>query len=62
LAEQPEIVTERLPDYAPGTNPDDKVWQNTKYSRLANIAAEDTRALRKAMIEDIDRLIVAPAS
>ena len=62
LAEHPEIVTERLPGYAPETNPDENVWQDTKYSRLANFAPEDTRELRKAMIEELAGLIVTPAS
>ena len=52
----PEIVTEQLPSYAPETNPDENVWQHTKHARLANFAPEDTRELRRAMIEEFDRL------
>jgi transposase len=55
-AEHPEIVTEQLPSYAPETNPDENVWQHTKHARLANFAPEDTRELRRAMIEEFDRL------
>jgi transposase len=56
LAEHPEIVTEGLPSYAPETNPDESVWQYTRYSRLSNLAPEDTRELRKAMVEELNRL------
>ena len=37
LAEHPEIVTERLPSYAPETNPDENVWQHTKHAWLAKL-------------------------
>jgi transposase len=56
LAKHPEVHTERLPAYAPETNPDEGVWQHTKYARLANFAPEDTRQLRRALIEELDRL------
>jgi transposase len=46
LAEHPEIHTERLPAYAPELNPDELVWAWTKYSRLGNLAAQNTRWLR----------------
>src|SRR5271165_414595 len=42
LAEHPEIVTERLPAYAPEVNPDELVWSWTKYGRLSNLAAQNT--------------------
>jgi hypothetical protein len=42
LAEHPEIVTERLPAYAPELNPDELVWAWTKYGRLPNLAAANT--------------------
>ncbi len=51
LAKHPEIVAETLPAYAPETNPDENVWSWTKYGRLANLAARDTRELRER-IED----------
>ena len=56
LADHPEIVTEKLPSYALETNPDENVWQHTKHVWLANFAPEDTRELRRAMIEEFDRL------
>ena len=56
LAAHPEIRTERLPPYAPETNPDENVWQHTKHGRLANFAPEDTWELRKALVEELDRL------
>lgn len=46
LAEHPEIVTERLPAYAPELNPDELVWAWTKYGRLGNLAAANTGWLR----------------
>jgi transposase len=42
----PEIVAEKLPSYAPELNPDEGVWGWTKYGRLANLAASNTRDLR----------------
>jgi transposase len=46
LAEHPEIVTQRLPAYAPEINPDELVWAWTKYGRLGNLAAANTDWLR----------------
>lgn len=56
LAEHPEIVTERLPGYAPELNPDESVWGQTKYGRLANFTPEDTAELRRVLIEELERL------
>lgn len=56
LAEHPEIVTEKLPGYAPETNPDESVWQHTKHGRLANFAPEDTAELRTVLVEEFGRL------
>jgi transposase len=36
LAKHPQIHTERLPAYAPELNPDEQVWTQTKYGRMAN--------------------------
>jgi hypothetical protein len=47
LAKHPEIVADMLPAYAPETNPDENVWSWTKYGGLANLAAKDTRELRR---------------
>lgn len=41
LAQHPEVVAEDLPPYAPEANPDEWVWNWTKYGRLANLAAQD---------------------
>jgi transposase len=38
LAEHPEVETEKFASHAPQTNPDERVWQHVKYSRLANFA------------------------
>lgn len=46
LARHPEIRTERLPAYAPEMNPDELVWAWTKYGRLPNLAANNTKWLR----------------
>src|SRR5205085_3150290 len=52
LAKHPEIVAETLPSYAPETNPDENVWSWTKYGRLANLAAQDTRELRQRVEQE----------
>jgi transposase len=52
LANHPEIVAETLPGYAPELNPDEGVWGWTKYGRLANLAASNTRELRQHIEED----------
>ena len=55
LANHPEIVAETLPAYAPELNPDEGVWGWTKYGRLSNLAAKNTRELRgKVMSELLD--------
>jgi transposase len=56
LATHPEVHTERLPAYAPETNPDEDVWQHTQHGRLANFAPGDTRELRRVLIQELDRL------
>ena len=52
LARHPEVVTEKLPSYAPETNPDESVWGHTKHGRLANFAPEDTAELRAALVAE----------
>jgi transposase len=52
LAEHPEIVAETLPSYAPELNPDEGVWGWTKYSRLANLAASNTKDLRERIHQE----------
>jgi transposase len=52
LAQHQEIVAETLPGYAPELNPDEGVWGWTKYGRLANLAAANTRELRRRIQEE----------
>jgi transposase len=52
LAEHPEIITERLPAYAPELNPDELVWAWTKYGRLGNLAAQHADWLRDYLINE----------
>jgi transposase len=56
LAVHPEVVTEKLPSYAPETNPDEMVWQHTKHGRLANFAPDDTAELRAVLDEEFGRI------
>jgi transposase len=56
LAGHPKIVTEKLPGYAPETNPDESVWEHTKHGRLANFTPEDTVELRSVLIHEFERL------
>src|SRR5947207_1481839 len=54
LAEYPDVITERLPAYAPELNPDELVWAWTKYGRLGNLAAANTDWLRDYIITELD--------
>ncbi len=56
LAKHPEIVAETLPSYAPELNPDEGVWGWTKYGRLANLAAANTRHLRQRVEQEFQVL------
>jgi transposase len=60
LAKHPEIVTEKFPGYAPELNPDELVWSYTKYGRLANLAAWDTRELREHLVAELTALRQKP--
>jgi transposase len=53
LAKHPDIYTVRLPAYAPELNPDELVWAWTKYSRLGNLAAQNTDWLRDYIITEL---------
>jgi transposase len=53
LAEHPEILTEKFPAYAPELNPDELVWNWTKYGRLANLAADNTDILGEEVIDEL---------
>lgn len=56
LARHPEIVTERFPAYAPELNPDEQIWTNTKYGRMANFVPRNTTALRIRLHGELERL------
>lgn len=56
LAKHPEVVAETFPAYAPEINPDENVWSWTKYGRLANLAAQDTRELRERVEHELSHL------
>ena len=60
LALHPEIVTEKFPAYAPELNPKEMVWQHTKYSCMANFAADNTVALRRKMAAEFKTLSRQP--
>ena len=60
LARHPEIVTERFPAYAPELNPEELVWQHTKYSRLPNFAANNTVVLRRKLADEFRTLSQQP--
>jgi len=56
LARNVNVRTHRLPAYAPELNPDEGVWNHTKFARLANFAAADAHELRWAVHRELDRL------
>lgn len=60
LAKHPEIIAETFPAYAPEINPDENVWSWTKYGRLANLAANDTRELRQRVEKELATLRTEP--
>jgi transposase len=53
LAKHPEIVAEDLPAYAPEMNPDELVWNWSKYARLANLAADDIDQLAEHIVDEL---------
>jgi transposase len=60
LAKHPEIKTERFPGYAPELNPDEGVWDHTKYARLPNFAPVDVKHLRRRLRHELRRLKQRP--
>jgi transposase len=56
LSRNSQVRTHRLPAYAPELNPDEGVWNHTKFARLANYAAADARELRRTVQEELERL------
>jgi transposase len=53
LADRPDVLTERLPAYAPELNPDELVWAWTKYGRLGNLAAASAGWLRDYIVTEL---------
>ena len=60
LAKHPEIVAEDLPPYAPELNPDEQVWNWSKYGRLANLAATDSDQLAEHVVDELTHLQKQP--
>lgn len=60
LAAHPEITVEPFPAYAPELNPDEYVWSNTKYGRMANFAPEDSQELRRTVYQELDHVSSDP--
>jgi transposase len=60
LAKHPEVVVEDLPAYAPEANPDEWVWNWTKYGRLSNLAAWDTEELWGWVVDALVELKFRP--
>lgn len=60
LAEEPELVLEPLPPYAPKLNPADGIWRYVKYHRLANYAPTELSALREAVTMELESLKERP--
>lgn len=56
-----QIITERLPPYAPELNPDEGVWQYLKFVELRNEACLNLRQLRFRLHRAIMRLRSKPA-
>jgi len=56
LARNRHIRTYRLPAYAPELNPDEGVWNHTKFARLANFAPADVHELRTVVYRELKRL------
>jgi transposase len=56
LLRHKRIKTYKLPAYAPDLNPDEGVWNHTKYARLANFAPADKDDLRNTIDSELDKL------
>jgi transposase len=56
LAEQPDVVLEPLPPYAPELNAADGIWRYIKHGRLPNYAPRDLAALRETLTAELNRL------
>src|SRR5437763_6664774 len=53
LARHPGVVAEDFPGYVPDLNPDEGVWDWTKYGRLANLAAKDKQHLWDHVVDEL---------
>lgn len=58
--QQPWLVVERLPAYAPDLNPVEKVWANLKGVELANHTSEYLSEITAAAQAGIDRIRHTP--
>jgi len=56
LGRHRRIKTYQLPAYAPDLNPDEGVWNHTKYARLANFAPADKDDLRRTVDRELEKL------
>jgi len=56
----PGVRTERLPGYAPDLNPDEGVWDYTKYAKMPNLAPRDIGHLRRKLTYELKRLSHRP--
>jgi transposase len=56
LALHTEIVTEKFPAYAPELNPQEMVWNYTKYSKMPNFAPKSTTDLRTRLHNELSTL------
>jgi putative transposase len=53
LAAHPRLKIIELPAYAPELNPVEFIWSYLKYSRLANLALTDLKALQKYLEKEL---------
>jgi transposase len=60
LDEEPELVLESLPPYAPKLNPADGIWRHVKYHRLANYAPAELSALRETVTAELEGMKERP--
>jgi len=60
LAQNPSIVAEDFPGYAPELNPDELVWGWVKYGRLSNYAPADLATLRARVQQELAYLQCHP--
>jgi len=50
------LQIEWLPSYAPDLNPDEQVWNHSKYTDLANFVPEDVHHLRESLATSLAEL------